>query len=122
MMSVIPTRIHGIIDYVTGVALLAAPYLFGFADGSAAQWVPTIVGLMIIGQSLITQYELSLSKIIPMPVHLMLDAGTGIVLATSPWLFNFADRVYLPHLLVGLMELVVVALSSNRSTRSTRMA
>ena len=117
MLKVIPTNIHGVIDYLTGVALLAAPYLFGFADGTAAQWVPTIIGLLIIGQSLMTQYELSLAKIIPMPTHLMLDAGTGILLAASPWLFGFADRVYLPHLIVGLMELAVVALSENRSTR-----
>lgn len=117
MLKVIPTNIHGVIDYLTGVALLAAPYLFGFADGTAAQWVPTIIGLLIIGQSLMTQYELSLAKIIPMPTHLMLDAGTGVLLAASPWLFGFADRVYLPHLIVGLMELAVVALSENRSTR-----
>lgn len=118
MLGIIPTKVHGIIDYVTGATLLAAPYLFGFADGTAAQWVPMIIGLAIIGQSLITRYELSIAKIIPMPTHLMLDAGTGLVLAASPWLFGFADRVYLPHLLVGIMELAVVLLSSSRSTRT----
>lgn len=122
MLGLIPTKIHGVIDYLTGVTLLAAPYLFGFADGTAAQWVPTIIGLMILGQSLITQYELSVAKLIPMPMHLMLDAGTGVILAASPWLFGFADRVYLPHLLVGLMELLVVLLSVSRSTRAPARA
>lgn len=122
MLGLIPTKIHGVIDYLTGVTLLAAPYLFGFADGTAAQWVPTIIGLMIIGQSLITRYELSMAKIIPMPTHLMLDAGTGLVLAASPWLFGFADRVFVPHLLVGLMEIAVVVLSESRSTRATARA
>lgn len=122
MLGLIHTRIHGIIDYLTGVTLVAAPYLFGFADGTAAQWVPTIIGLMILGQSLITQYELSVAKLIPMPMHLMLDAGTGVILAASPWLFGFADRVYLPHLLVGLMELLVVVLSVSRSTRAPARA
>jgi hypothetical protein len=117
MLRIIPSNIHGVIDYITGATLLAAPYLFGFADGRADQWVPTIIGLVIIGQSLMTQYELSVVKIIPMPTHLMLDAGTGILLAASPWLFGFADRVYLPHLLVGLMEVAVVLLSDNRSKR-----
>ena len=118
MLGIIPTNVHGIIDYITGVTLVAAPFLFGFADGTAAQWVPIIIGLAILGQSLITQYELSIAKIIPMPTHLMLDAGTGLVLAASPWLFGFADRVYLPHLLVGVMELAVVLLSVSRSTRT----
>jgi hypothetical protein len=35
--SMIPTRVHGIIDYLTGVLLLAAPFIFGFAGGTAAQ-------------------------------------------------------------------------------------
>jgi hypothetical protein len=116
-MRVIPTSIHGVIDYLTGAALIAVPYLLGFADGSAAQWVPTIAGLAILGQSLITKYELSPAKIIPMPTHLMLDMGVGAVLAASPWLFGFADQVYLPHLIVGLSEIVIAAISENRSTK-----
>lgn len=33
----IPFRVHGIIEAVTGVALLAAPWLFGFAGEPAAR-------------------------------------------------------------------------------------
>ena len=116
-MRVIPTFAHGIIDYLTGLTLLAAPYLFGFADGSAAQIVPMLVGVAIIGQSLMTQYELSLAKVIPMPMHLMLDMGAGALLAASPWLFGFSDRVYLPHLIVGLSEIVIAVISENRSNK-----
>ena len=32
----IPTRIHGIIDYVFGIIAIAAPFVLGFADGTAA--------------------------------------------------------------------------------------
>jgi len=31
-MRFIPTKVHGILDYVVGVALIAAPWLFGFAN------------------------------------------------------------------------------------------
>jgi hypothetical protein len=119
-MRVIPTNVHGIIDYLTGGLLLAVPYLLGFADGSAAQWVPQIVGVMIIGQSLITQYELSIAKIIPMPTHLMLDMGAGALLAASPWLFGFSETVYLPHLIVGVSEILIALISENRAPRSAR--
>ena len=37
------TRVHGMIDYATGALLIIAPWLFGFADGSAAQWVPILL-------------------------------------------------------------------------------
>ena len=101
----IPTRAHGVIDYLTGVLLIVAPYLLGFADGTAAQWVPQIVGAALIGASLLTDYELGVVRVIPMPVHLGLDVAAGLLLAASPWLFGFADRVLWPHLILGLAEI-----------------
>jgi hypothetical protein len=104
-MRPIPTRIHGFIDYVTGVLLIAAPFLFGFADGSAAQWVPMILGVAILGMALMTNFEMSLVKLIPMPMHLGIDAAGGLLLLASPWLFGFADRVFWPHVIIGVMEI-----------------
>lgn len=47
-----------------------------------------------------------------MPTHLMLDLGSGLLLAASPWLFGFADGtattdgVWVPHLVLGLVEVL----------------
>lgn len=103
----IPTRVHGVIDYVVGVLLILAPFLFGFADGSAAQWVPMILGLGTIVYSLLTDYELGAMRIIPMRSHLVLDVAAGAVLALSPWLFGFAELIWWPHVLVGVAEIVI---------------
>jgi hypothetical protein len=103
----ISTRTHGIIDYLTGALLLVAPYLFGFATGGIEQWLPQLLGAMIIVMSLLTRYELSIAKVIPLKVHLGVDVLGGILLAASPWLFGFADIIWWPHLLVGLMEIAV---------------
>jgi hypothetical protein len=115
--QIIPTRIHALLDYAVGVLLLAVPYLLGFADGSPAQYVPQVLGVMTIVMSLFTRYELSVARIIPMPLHLAVDALGGALLAASPWLFGFSDRVYLPHLLAGLGELLVVVLSRTEPAR-----
>ena len=104
-MRFIPTRAHGVIDYLTGALLVAAPYLLGFADSTAAQWVPQILGAALIGASLLTDYELGVVRVIPMPVHLVLDVAAGALLAASPWLFGFADRVWVPHVVLGLAEI-----------------
>ncbi|WP_299365039.1 SPW repeat protein [uncultured Paracoccus sp.] len=109
----INTRTHAIIDYATGLLLFVAPYLFGFATGGAAQWLPQILGVMIIAMSLLTRYELSIAKVIPLSVHLGVDVASGILLAVSPWLFGFADLIWWPHLLVGVME-IAVALMTRR--------
>jgi hypothetical protein len=39
-----------------------------------------------------------------MPVHLGIDVLGGLPLAASPWLFGFADRVWAPNLVFGLLE------------------
>lgn len=104
-MRFIPTKVHGIMDYLMAVLLMASPWIFGFANGGYAQWVPFIVGVMIIGQSLFTNYEVSLIQRIPMKTHLSLDVITGLVLAASPWIFGFAEFVYLPHLVLGILEI-----------------
>ena len=109
----IDTRTHGIIDYVTGALLIVAPYIFGFATGGVEQWLPQLLGAMIIVMSLLTRYELSAAKVIPLKVHLGVDLLGGVLLAASPWLFDFAEVIWWPHLLVGLME-IVVALATRR--------
>lgn len=105
-MRFVPTRIHGMIDYLTGLLLMAAPWLLGFADGGAAQWVPVLLGLGTLVVSFCTDYELAAARLIPMPVHLGIDFASGLLLAVSPWLFGFAGLVWVPHLVVGLFEIV----------------
>lgn len=112
----IDTRTHGIIDYVTGALLLVAPYLFGFATGGIEQWLPQLLGAMTIVMSLLTRYELSVAKLIPLKVHLGIDMASGALLAVSPWLFGFAELIWWPHLLVGLME-IIVPLMTDRNSR-----
>lgn len=110
----ISSRVHGILDYIVGLALIAAPWLFGFVNFDqfeAATWTPIVIGSLIIGLSLITNYETSLAKIVPLRMHLAMDALVAVILAASPWLFGFSEYVYLPHVIVGVAELLIVAMS-----------
>ena len=104
-MRFIPTRVHGMMDYLIGVLLIAAPWLFDFDRGGAETWVPVLIGASVIVYSLFTDYELGMVRKLSMPTHLMLDLGGGILLAASPWLFGFSDYVWEPHLIVGLLEI-----------------
>lgn len=121
-MRIIPTRVHGFIDYAMGLLLIASPWLFGFATGGIEQWVPVALGLAMIGLSLMTDYELSAARLIPMPVHLGIDIASGLLLAASPWLFGFADQVYWPHLALGLIEIGTAAMTQTRSTARGALA
>ncbi|HEX2100393.1 MAG TPA: SPW repeat protein [Candidatus Synoicihabitans sp.] len=113
-MKIISSKTHGILDYVVGVLLIAAPFVFGFATGGPAQWVPIILGLGTIAYSLLTRYELGAIRVLPFGTHLLIDAASGVFLLASPWLFGFADQVRAPHVIVGLLELAVVAMSQTQ--------
>jgi hypothetical protein len=117
-MRFIPTQFHGVLDYLTAGVLIAAPAMLGFRKQGMQTWLPMALGVGTIGYSLLTDYELGLFKIIPMPVHLALDAANGALLAASPWLFGFAEQVSAPHLSLGLFELVVTASSQATPTRT----
>jgi hypothetical protein len=114
-MRIIPAFVHGIFDYIGGIALLAAPNLFGFADvGGAAVWVPRIIGVIVLLQSIMTNYEVGLVKVLPMKMHLMNDYIASLVLAASPWIFGFADQpsnVWMPHVVVGVAVFILSLLT-----------
>lgn len=104
-MRFISTRVHGMVDYLMGLLLIVAPFLLGFATGGPAQWVPIILGVVMLASAIMTKYELGLMPMIPMPLHLTMDLISGILLLVSPWLFGFADTVYLPHVILGILEI-----------------
>ena len=116
----LPTKVHGVLDYLTGVALLIIPPAFNFPDGAASQ-VPMLLGGGAIAYSLLTRYEWGLFKLIPMRGHLLLDFLSGVVLALSPWLFGFGSEVWLPHVAVGLFEIgaALMTESEPRGYRAT---
>ena len=117
-MRLIPTRVHGVLDYVTAGVLIAAPAMLGFRKHGMQTWLPIALGVGTIGYSLLTDYELGLFKIIPMPMHLALDAANGALLAASPWVFGFAEEISAPHLGLGLFEIVVTASSQATPARA----
>jgi hypothetical protein len=114
MMRIIPTRVHGFLDYGVGLLLIAAPWLLGFAAGGAETWVPVTLGVLLLIYSMMTDYELGLVRAIPMPVHLGLDVVSGILLAASPWLFGFSDLVTTPHVVVGILEILAGIMTQTR--------
>ncbi len=114
-MKVISTRAHGVLDYVVGGLLIASPWLFDFARGGVETWLPVILGAGAILYSLVTDYELGAVRKLSMRSHLWLDALSGVLLAASPWLFGFAEYVYLPHLIIGLAEIGVAMMTKTVS-------
>jgi hypothetical protein len=115
-MQVISPDVHGVLDYVTGAALLAAPRLFGYARarGQAAKSAE-LFGSLILGQSVMTAYRYGLLKVLPFKMHLALDWAMGPFLALSPFLFGFTGgrkkASWLTHVIAGTWVLATTAMT-----------
>jgi hypothetical protein len=123
-LRVIPTSVHGVLDYVTGSALLAAPELFRLKDVPPAALTPRLAGAGATTYSLVTDYELGAVRLLPMPVHLALDAVSGVLLVSSPWLLGYAKnglRYWLPHTLVGASEILAALATKTQPPKRRAM-
>lgn len=117
-MKVISRKAHGFLDYIVSLFLIFSPWMIGFARGGNETTVPIVIAVLTLLYSLLTDYELGPGKVISFKTHLLLDTLSGITLAASPWLFGFAEFVYLPHLIMGLAEIAVVAMTSTKPSSS----
>jgi hypothetical protein len=120
-MRKIPTSVHGVVDYVTAPVLIAAPDIFGMRQTSPAAIAPRATGAAAAVYSTLTDYELGLRRVIPMRVHLLLDAVSGAALAAVPWLSGSArsgKRYWLPHAVVGAAEVALALATKTQPPRT----
>lgn len=111
-MNIIPTRIHGILDYVVAAVFLLP--LVGGYEGGMTTLIPSLLGLSIIVYSLITNYEYGFVKLLSMRAHLVLDFLGGALLLVSPWLFEIEEGKKLWFYIAGAFEIVASLITSSR--------
>jgi len=103
-----------VISYSVSGLLLAAPELLGLKQVPLAALAPRAAGATALSYSLLTDFELGARRVLPLRIHLALDAAGGALLAAAPWLLGFAAegrRFWMPHLLAGSGVTGVAALS-----------
>jgi hypothetical protein len=97
--------------------VLASPWLLGFAESRAAG-VHVTAGLVILLAAVMTDFEFGIFRVIPMPVHLMLDGVIGVVAAASPWLVGYENYAALPVIL-GVLEIGAALMTSTQPANRT---
>lgn len=118
-MKPISTKIHGFLDYATGLLLVLLPFFLNFDISDPKGMILLVLGAFTILLALITRYELGLVKLIPMPVHLVFDILSAVLLGASPWFLGFAGETYILYVGIALFEMVVIVLSQNRTGERT---
>jgi hypothetical protein len=110
-VRLINTKAHALVDYALGAVLLLSPWIFDFRAGGPEYVVAAATGSVSIALAMLTRFEYALAPLIPLRAHLYFDILCGIALATSPWSLGFCPRVFKPHLVFGLTQVVVAALT-----------
>jgi hypothetical protein len=120
-LRVIPTNVHSAVDHVVGPALIAAPTVLGLSRKSPEGVVPRANGVAAAIYSNLTDYELSLKNVIPMKLHLALDAMSGATLAAVPLATGATKRGlkhWLPHTLIGAFEIGMAIATKTEAPQS----
>jgi VIT1/CCC1 family predicted Fe2+/Mn2+ transporter len=87
----VPRFAHGVVEYLAGGLLIAAPFLLGFTDESSATAVSIVVGVLVLLVAATSDGPTALSVLIPLQIHILIDFALGAFLIAAPFLFGFSD-------------------------------
>jgi hypothetical protein len=104
----IPPFVHGLYEYIGGIALIALPLILSYDSGSATA-VSIVLGVLVIFLTATTAWSTSLVNSVPLPVHILLDFALAAVLIASPFLFSFSGETKptVVFIAAGLLHLLV---------------
>jgi hypothetical protein len=114
---VIPQDVHSVFDYVGAVSCASAAF---FADTTSGKAVSLSIGASDAVASAMTDYRLSVAKVLPIEVHEVLDYVSGISQIVAPFLFGYwkKDRVTsLMHIINGASLVLVSMLTDYRAAK-----
>jgi hypothetical protein len=123
-VRVVPTKVHGAIDYATVPALALAPKILHLNGMRSSALIPRAVASAGSVVAPLTDYELGVKRLIPMRAHLVVDAISGLALASGPWATGSARqgaRYWLPHALIGATEIALALTTKTEPQSRARM-
>lgn len=110
-MRIIPTRLHGLVDYLWGVSLIVLPFLLEIPRPAA--WFLAGLGVFALIYSMSTDDELGFVRFLRIRFHLVLDGILGLTLLATPWLVGLPEHMRLPTCVLGGL-----ALASSLTTKT----
>lgn len=88
----IPLNVHAALEPLIALIVIAAPWIFGFSDVDSATVICVLVGVAMLIVGSLTDWRLSLARVIPLRMHMIGDLTMAMVLLLSPLIFGFADE------------------------------
>jgi len=87
-MKFLSPKVHGVLDYAVVIAFALAPSVLGLSGLPATiSYVLAAVHLLL---TLVTAFPLGVVKIVPLPVHGVIEIVVSIALVALPWIVRFS--------------------------------
>lgn len=87
----IPRVVYGLLQYLLGAFLVAAPFLLSY-ESDAAKAASIIAGLVLLTLAAVSQGPTGLSRAVPLAASLVLDVALACVFVAAPFLFGFSHE------------------------------
>jgi predicted cobalt transporter CbtA len=119
----LPLRIHAAIEPLIGIVLIAAPWIFGFSHTNDAKVLCIVLGILVIVGGALTDWRVSIARIIPLRVHFMWDLLIALVLIIAPFVLGYSDQGGATRfsIIAGVLE-AIAALSTRWDEREAEPA
>jgi hypothetical protein len=88
----VPLNAHAALEPLIAIVIIAAPWIFGFSNVDDAKIVCIAVGAVMLIAGSMTDWRLSVARVIPLRFHMMTDLLLGAVLILSPFVLGFSDQ------------------------------
>jgi hypothetical protein len=120
----IPQDVHSVMDYVDA-ASIGSGYFMADEDDDAACLASIALAAAGAGVSLMTDYRLSLVKVIPIEVHEAIDYAWGMAAIAAPFVFGYwksSPRTALTHIMTGAGTILASLFTDYRSYKRSQAA
>jgi hypothetical protein len=109
----IPLNLHAAMEPLIAVVIIAAPWIFQFSATDSATAICVVVGVALLLIGSMTDWRMSLARLIPLRLHLTGDLVLGAILILSPLVFGFADEGGPTRFMViaGVLELMTALMT-----------
>jgi hypothetical protein len=117
LARLVPQDVHSVMDYLDGATVLAGAFVTNCPKARTASWLIGGSGIMA---SALTDYRLSLAKIVPIEAHEVVDYAFGVSAITAPFIFGYrktAPVVAALHVAMGIGTIIASLFTDYRAYR-----
>lgn len=112
---IVPQDVHSLMDYAAGATCLGTAL---FAETGAAKAAGAMLGASVVCVSALTDYRLSVAKLLPIEAHEAIDHGWGLTAIALPFLLGYWKRdpaVAAIHVLTGASTILASLFTDYRA-------